>query len=174
MHNVTFNPPTGLKKCLQFPEDVTFIEMKKSYLYKKEIPFKYINDFILMYNGKKLDENEILKNFITEPSNNMLTINIIDSNNFKCGGLFHAEGKRIIANVYFNDSKNVRSYHIGTLNQIKELYKGLNNEFSGPKGKFIIYPGEIEVKENDERTFSEIGIRKEFDIILKKKNSTIY
>ena len=26
----------------------------------------------------------------------------------------------------------------------------------------MIYPGEIEVKENDERTFSEIGIRNNF------------
>ena len=133
--------------------------MKKSYLYRKEVPFKYINDYNLIYNGKKLNDNEILKNFTnSEPFNKII---IIDMNNVTCGNI--AEGKRIMASVYL-DSKLRSKQYIGTLNQIKELYKGLNDRYSGLKGKIIILPNEIEVKENDERTFSELGIRDDFII----------
>ena len=77
------------------------------------------------------------------------------------------EGKSIEASIYFNDSTNKSfSFLIGTLNQIKELYKAMKiyasvNPFD-LVGNGIITPGEIEVKENDERTFSDIGIRDNF------------
>lgn len=77
------------------------------------------------------------------------------------------EGKSIEASIYFNDSTNKSfSFLIGTLNQIKELYKAMKiyasvNPFD-LVGNGKISPGEIEVKENDERTFSDIGIRDNF------------
>ena len=148
--------------------------MKKSYLYKKEVPFKYINDYYLIYNSKFLENNEILKDFTnSEP---YCTIIIIDGNNLKCGNIFNVEGKRIMASVYL-DSKLRSKHYIGTLNQIKDVYKGLNDYYMGSKGKIIILPNEIEVKGNDERTFSEIGIRDDFIIKYysqkKKKNYTL-
>ena len=83
------------------------------------------------------------------------------------------DGKEIFADIYFNDIKVYR-LPFGTLNQIKDLHKIMKNLYnigngSDLLGNALIYPGEIEVKKNDERTFSEIGIRDNFICKMKLK-----
>ena len=135
-----------------------------------EIPFKYIDNFNCMFNGRKIEDNKILKNIFP---NHIFGFKVPIINNSR---LFDdtqvTEGKRIFAQIYLNDI-GVFQLRFGTLNQIKELYKEIykGNRFDSLEA--IIYPGEIEVKENDERTFSEIGIRDDFICKLKTKKNDI-
>jgi len=100
-----------------------------------------------------------LKNIFNSSSN----ISIYVSENSLLFPIF-PEGKKIRASFYSNnEKKNIFNINIGTLNQIKELYNLYIFRFHS---KGIIYPGGIEIKKDDERTFSEIGIRDNFKCIL--------
>ena len=146
---------------LHFPNDITGIEMKKSVLCKMEIPFKFLEHFLFLFNSGKIADNEILKNLYLRGGSKVI-ISEIHFNDI----IQVTEGKRIVADIYINDIWTF-SLTFGTLNQIKELHKGIYIRFGSLEA--IIYPGEIEVKENDERTFSEIGIRDNFICKLKTK-----
>ena len=119
-----------------------------------------------------MKDNEILKN-IFQSNKNDLHIIVINTSGLSCGDLLFVEGKRIIVTIYYND-KAVYLRPCGTLNQIKEFHKQITKllEFDNYDliGNGIIYPGEIKVKQNDERTFSEIGIRNNFSCKLKVKH----
>ena len=73
------------------------------------------------------------------------------------------------------DKEYYKSFCVGTLTQIKEFYEAMrfNAENYGfvllGNGLFYGKIGEIELKENDERSFSEIGIRENFICKLKVK-----
>ena len=133
--------------------------MKKSFFSRMKIPFKYLKDFKFLFNVTFLEnDNEILKNIFIE---NISTVTVSVVNNIPYFELpKYVEGKRIHVSIYLGDDpkESVCGFEVGTLEQIKELYKR-NEYYFLSKGKGIIYPGGIEVKENDERTFSEIGIR---------------
>ena len=157
INNILFDNKRGIKLLLHFPEDV--IEMIKSFLCKFEVPFEHINKFKLFHNGLHLKENEILKNIIN--SNHITrTFIVVEFSGNRSEFLLDKKGKKIKAHLFFNDTY----VYVGTLNQIKELYTELNNYYTCLNRKVIINSGEIEVKENDERTFSEIGIRDSFSI----------
>ena len=74
-------------------------------------------------------------------------------------------GKLIRVNIIINDKIIMRT-NIGTLEQLKNFYKKLKDYYYSIYNKSIenakIYPEEIELKQDDERTFSSIGIREEF------------
>ena len=119
-----------------------------------------------------MKDNEILKN-IFQSNKNDLHIIVINTSGLSCGDLLFVEGKRIIVTIYYND-KAVYLHSCGTLNQIKEFHKGIKELLKLDNydliGNGIIYPGEIKVKQNDERTFSERGIRNNFSCKLKVKH----
>ena len=73
MFNILFSyHEKELKKIvLNFPIDTTVMEMKKSFLCKMEIPFKFIDCFIFYFECKKIPDNALLKNIFKNLSNNM-------------------------------------------------------------------------------------------------------
>ena len=160
IYNISFRSVCFKLIILHLPIDITGIEMKKSYLCKRVIPFKYYYLFNFIFNGRKIEDKEILKNL------NIREMAIIDVDETKYidreYDIKATEGKKIYAQIEVNDIGIFR-FKFGTLNQIKELHKEIKNHMPNHfDGNAIIYPGKIEVKENDERTFAEIGIRDSF------------
>jgi len=161
--NVVFSTISQYKVGMVFPEDITGIEMKKSFCSREKFPFKYIKNNYLgfEYNGKNISDNQILKNIFITSSANFIYVVERQSVIFP---ILVVEGKRIRASFYSNnEKKRIFDIDIGTLNQIKKLYSLYIFRFYS---KGIIYPGGIEIKKDDERTFSEIGIRNNFKCIL--------
>ena len=152
-------------KVINLPVDITGIEMKRSFLCKMDIPFKYIGEFRFIYNSKLVDNNEILKDTISIFSiNPVISVDKIQS---VVVSYTNIVGKRIKASVCFigkRTSERFHHFYIGTLNQLKEFYHMIKSYSFGFDliGNEIIYPEKIEVKENDKRTFSEAGIRNDF------------
>jgi hypothetical protein len=176
IHNIKFNTTTGHIFPLHLPNDITGFEMKKAFCAKMKIPFKFINKFSFIYNAYQIKDNAILENIFNiskEP-------HVVVSENcslLACISQCPIEGKRIHASIYLNDKQPefYKSFCVGTLTQIKEFFfvMRMNNEYLGlcllGNGLFYGKIGEIEVKENDERSFSEIGIREDFICKLKVK-----
>ena len=135
--------------------------MKKSFCSRVKVPFKHIKNLIFRYNAKSINDNEILKNIFTSTSISIYVEGIVSL----LLSIFPVvKGKKIRASFYSNnEKKNIFNINIGTLNQIKQLYR---EEIFRFHSKGIIYPGGIEIKKDDERTFSEIGIRNNFKCIL--------
>ena len=84
------------------------------------------------------------------------------------GGWAPGPGKDLkVTLVNYNNNNIITNGKVGTLGQIKNLYDFVKYEIELLLTKKLlenprIYPGGIEVKENDERTFSSIGIRDNF------------
>lgn len=109
-------------------------------------------------------KNEILNNLFT----NNAIIKYYESNHIIGGDPFINLRIGKILNINLNFDNNSLKFTIGTLAQIKKFYKGLEkiNEWKqiGIKiDKVILNPGNIEIDKNDERTFSAIGIRNDFE-----------
>ena len=159
--NLRFEDDKGRRIVLDLPEDITVIEMKKSFLSKMEIPFKYLEGFHFTFNAEPLvNNNETIKIVDFFSMSYMPCIKVI-TKNLCFNAPVSVKGKRIRVSFYLKDSKKSIDDDIGTLNQIKELHEIIFYLLCS-KGKAIIYPGGIEVKRNDERTFSDIGIRDNF------------
>ena len=78
-------------------------------------------------------------------------------------------GKAINFNIKFKKFND--KFYIGTLAQIKEFYNSLKRFLemaiiNKKLDKVILNPGNIEINKDDERTFSAIGIREDFECIL--------
>ena len=71
------------------------------------------------------------------------------------------KGKKLEVKIK-NKGKIFQKTSIGTLNQIKDLYIKLEQNYSDGKDIKRIIIKEIEIKKNDERTFSSRGIRNNF------------
>ena len=131
--------------------------MKKSYCSRVKVPFKYMKSYLkFIYNGQDISDNQILKNILKSYS---ISIRVFELKS----NLQYIEGKRIIASFYSNNKKKISDIAIGTLNQIKDIFNQYKFRFYS---KGIIYPCGIEIKVDDERTFSEIEIRDNFKFIL--------
>ena len=47
-----------------FPEDITGIEMKKSYCSRVKVPFKYMKSYLkFIYNGQDISDNQIFEKY---------------------------------------------------------------------------------------------------------------
>jgi hypothetical protein len=69
-----------------------------------------------------------------------------------------------IFNVSIQNNRDLRlNFKVGTLEQIKSFRRRINQEIENLRYSIInnpiLNPGEIELSEDDERTFSSIGIR---------------
>ena len=149
---------TGKKMILSLPNEITGIEMKEKVLCKCGISSKNINDFEFIYNARYITNNEILKNIF--PKGGCCNIDIIEKHSVGIIMRLNVEGKLIIGQIYINEI-GVFPVHIGTLNQIKYFYKEILKQHPDFRNG-IIYPGEIKLNEDDERTFLEIGIQDNF------------
>ena len=172
--NIHLNKSDGNKIVRYFPSDLTVLDMMKAFLSIMKIPFKYLySDGSFLYKGEYLikKKNEFLKNLFP----NGVTITYCVSNQVNGGDPFVDLKIGKILNLNLNSDNNNRRFTIGTLAQIKEFYKGLEmfneyNQIVKRIDKVILYPGNIEIDKNDERTFSTIGIRNDFEckVILAK------
>ena len=103
------------------------------------------------------------------------TLNINDDS--PIGTLFNSDGKTIDVDIRKNENsikgkelevkiknkgKITQKIPIGTLNQIKSLYFKIEQNYSDGKQIKNIFTKNIEIKNNDERTFSSRGIRNNF------------
>ena len=142
--------------------------MMKAFYAAMEIPFKYFEGKFIS-NGMDLTDkkNEILKDLFKGQA----SINYYPPIELTGGDPFYnlKTGKILNFNIKSNDS-NLK-FTVGSLVQIKDFYKGLKDciilyNLGIKIDKVIINPGNIEIKKDDERTFSSIGIRKDFECKL--------
>ena len=154
----------GQKYLRDLPKTITIEEMIKAFLSEMKIPFKYKIYYIFYYNAQDLNENSFDNCLIEDIIKNNSTIYVTEKDNVT-NGIHPGPGKLIRVNIIIND-KIFEKANVGTLQQLKNFYKILENYLNLIYNKSIenakIYPEEIELKQDDERTFSSIGIREEF------------
>ena len=144
--------------------------MIKAFVAAMGIPFKYYEGKFF-FNGKDLTDknNEVLKDLIKGSSS--ISITYFSLEHLTSGDPFYnlKTGKILNFNIKLNDS-NLK-FTVGSLVQIKDFYKGLKDciiwySLGIKIDKVILNPGNIEINKDDERTFSAIGIRKDFECKL--------
>jgi len=161
---------SGIVLFKDFPIDATIIDMIKVFLTEMKIPFKNLKEFSFIYNGEILNNSkkkELLKDYFQSLSRvEFVQHNLITNdpfNDLKIG----KNNLNFNINNYFNNCNY--NFTVGTLAQIKEFYNRLkiflfNYGLENKKiDKVILNPGNIEIKIDDERTFSSIGIRENFE-----------
>ena len=156
----------------KFPEDITIKEMLSAFLMELKIPIYLSNNFRFNFNCKNLhyEDNEKIKDLIY---NNFAFIYFYETNHIMGGVfLFGKEGKLININLEIKKGnlclERIET-EIGTLKIIKDLYFSIQSSLKLLYGKenleikeIKIIPGNIEIKEDDERTLSLIGVREDF------------
>ena len=156
------------------PEDIyPYIkEDKKNIIFitsDVRIPYKYRNDYTFLDNGLTLNVNS--DKYLGNIFKDLEKITIVELKKSIVNWI-PGPGK-LLKFTLVNDNNNndiIIKAEVGTLEQIKDFYNKVKSEiktFLTSKGNKLlenprIYPGGIEVKENDERTFSSIGIRDNF------------
>lgn len=154
-----------------FPENITAKELIKVFCNKMYIPYEKRNPFNFQIGNSFLNKEDDINPIIDCNKIYVQKLSV-----FPCpfyGKLLkvslkikNEKGKTIISNGY-----------AGTLEQIKHFYNNLNKLINSSYEILespLIYPEKISINLNDERTFSDIGIRKDFTCNLKiKKNNFI-
>lgn len=160
--NITFRFASGYHFNLVFPENISIKHMIKTFL--KVMNLEENNSLKFLFNGETIntddDDDRILKKIFGD--NSTITIyntgEIVSQNYIDCNG----PGKVFEVSIE-NNKGIILTFKVGTLEQIKNFRKRLNEMARESKYKIInnpiLYPGNIEVKEDCERTFSSIGIR---------------
>ena len=142
--------------CRAFPINISirqmFIIIFEEFFEEVERNFIYF-----YYNASTIDteDNTLLSNFFSYPNLNQ---NIEIRNCFNI--LEDLPGK--IFKVSIQNNRNLElNFKVGTLEQIKSFRRRINQEIENLINNPILNPGagEIELNEDDERTFSSIGIR---------------
>ena len=124
---------------------------------KAYIPKCQRQNFVFLYEGKKLEVNDdILKNKIKNPSKNPSITVLYFSDSYS---LYGYKGKNIIALININ-GRLIAKRIFGTLELIKNFYESIENSYVLDILKFKINGKEIQ--KDDERTLSCMGIREEF------------
>jgi len=141
-----------------FPKDATIEEIIKSFLSEMRIPFKlYLKDYYIKYGSRVLHLED--KNVLYENIDGIM-LNFLEIIKRECHG-------KLLAVTIKNENITLTDEFVaGTLQQIKCFYKEIKSKLYRNKYKLIgnpiIIPGEIELKQDDERTFSSISIRDNF------------
>ena len=154
--NITFETPSGQFINIILPKNITIKEMINKYFWKMKISEKYKNNFIFTYKESTLDLNDISTLFEKDILNNnkiSVTEKINDYPNI-------IKGKKLKVSIINQKELNYTTY-IGTLNQIKDLFSNLKNIYSDYDINSITIEGK-ELKGDEEKTFSSIGIRENF------------
>ena len=164
--NIYFCCHDGRKKVLQFTLNTTIKEMANLFFNKMYIPECERENFNFIYEGSTLDVNdEILKNKIKVQSKfPSITVYYWSNSN----SLYGHKGKNIGALIYIN-GRLIAKRIFGTLELIKNFYKGIENSYCLDILKFKINGKEIQ--KDDERTLSCMGIREEFTCDIEYKEN---
>ena len=169
--NFIFCGNSGFKLIRPFPNNITIKKMFEIFFKSIKIKENKIKEFVFIYSGEYINiyDNELLKNKFHNSNEKIefyLKKNIII---YPCG-----PGK-VLSITIENDKNLILNIEEGTLEQIKNFcykLKGRLNDYGYQLlDNPIIIPEEIELKDNDIRTFSSIGIRHNFTCkvkILKK------
>ena len=164
--SVTFKGETGFQISRNFPIDITIKEMIKIFIFEMKIPKDeiFLYEFHLNCERLKFDDNKLLKERIMSGN----VIKFLKKSSFI--SYQAGPGKIFIIHIE-NDEREIFELETGTLSQIKNIYNLikmiLKNMDLKLIGNPILYPGEIELKDDDERTFSSIGIRDECIVYVK-------
>ena len=157
---IIFIFPSGNKKSMNFTLETTVKEMIKMFFFENRIPEKEKKNFMLLYNGKKLDFND--NSTLLEKGITMNCTNIFVEQKHQFNEGISCHGKKIRLKIY-NKEKLIFNIMIGTLNTIETLYIFLEETLSANNKKIQkLEIGGHELKKNDKRTFSSIGIRNDF------------
>ena len=167
--NISFKGGSGFYLSRSFPNDITFKEMFEAFFNILKIPNYERTLYMFLYDGKRLNENN--NNLLKTTFRNMGAVSIITFD--ICQNLTNnSPGPGKIFLIYLkNFREDQSSIEVGTLEQINIFYERLKNYLYGYEFKMnnnpILYPGEIELKKDDERTFSSIGIRDNCIVYIK-------
>ena len=115
---------------------------------------------MLLYNAEKLDFND--NSTLLEKGITISCTNIIVEQNQQINDGIVCHGKRIGLKIY-NKETLIINIMIGTLNTIESLYRILEETyfFNNKKIEKLEIGGQ-ELKKDDKRTFSSMGIRNDF------------
>ena len=158
-----------------FPNDITAKKLIQAFLNKMHIPYQKRDyfSFQIKYSSSILDKDDDVNSL---SSSNFSAIIVrkaaIFPDNFY-GKMLKVEFKIDVMNT----DKNTFQGYTGTLMQIENFYheiKGLLDRLNVAWSyemleSPIIYPGEINIQSNDERTLGDIGIRQNFICKIKAR-----
>ena len=144
--------------CRAFPINISIRQMF-IIIFEQFFEENERNFFYFVYNGSIIntEDNTLLSNFVSFPNNQNIEIRYY----FKL--LEDFPGKIFNVDIQNNNRNSILNLKVGTLEQIKSFRRRINQEIENLRYSIInnpiIIPGEIELNEDDERTFSSIGIR---------------
>ena len=158
-YNVILETLSGIKMNKTFPKETTTEEIIKSFLSIMKIPIKlYLKQYYIRYNGITLRLED--KNVFNEEIPNVTIIF------FECMRFNIRKGKKLLVTIKKENEILTDEFFVGTLELLKCFYEELKSKLNRNHYKLIdnpiIIPGDIELKKDDERTFSSIGIRENF------------
>ena len=159
--NITFRFTSGYQFNLVLPDNISLKQMFKIFFKEMNLEKnKYSLKFL--YDGETMNtkDDRILKNIFGVNS----TITIFNTGEVVPQNYIDNNGPGKVFEVSIENNKGIiLDFKVGTLEQISNFRKRLNGKAEELKYKInnnpILYPGNIEVKEDCERTFSSIGIR---------------
>ena len=147
---------------MSFP-NCTKKEMIKAFLFEMKIPYEKRNYFVFYYFGELLKDDDTHINFI--PS---FTIKVFKT--FIIPEGFYGKMLKVNFedNVGLSSFLNNKKIYAGSLQKIKDFYMKIKDYINSCNYAYyyifienpIIYPGNIELKIDDENTFSSVGIFK--------------
>ena len=160
--NISFETNEGRRRNLSLTLNTTIQEMIKIYLFESNIPEKYKNDFTFHFNGMTINnEKSTLYEFQTIANGSK--IQVIENSYLVPHKI---KGKPIKASI-MNKKDLLFNFKIGTLNQIKDLYSYLRTRINNFDEIQKIEIEGREYKNEQNNTFSSIGIRKDFVCTIK-------
>ena len=173
-----------LLKYMSFPNGISEKEMIKAFLYNMKIPYEKRNYFAFYnYEGKILGNYNYEGKFVGD-NDTQIQFPLKNNKFFFYKNFIYPEGfYGKILKVSFEDNiglsifLNNRDIYAGSLQKIKDFFIKIKDYISKCNVIFIykilenpiIYPGEIELKIDDEKTFSSVGIIEDFICKLKVK-----
>jgi len=155
---ICFRFVNGTKKFMKFTLNTTVKEMIKMFFFESKIPEKAKNNYKILFNGSPLNFNDMFTlgmKGIYDLSN-ILVIKLKDN-------FVSLKGKEIKAQIY-NKENLIITLNLGTLNTIEHFYYYVKNNLPnwGDLKLYKLQIGDHELKKDDKRTFSSIGIRNNF------------
>ena len=160
--NAIFQSSTGFKLSRVFPNNISIKQMFKTFFKEMNLEKNKINSLVFLYDGNRIspEDDRILKNELQDNS----YITFYNTKDIVLQKGIHNHGAGKVFEVSIENNKGITlNFMVGTLEQISDFRKRLNEQVKELKFRIInnpiLYPGNIEVKEDCERTFSSIGIR---------------
>ena len=157
--NIIFKFYDNINKpfCRVFPINISIRQMF-IIIFEQFFEENERNFFYFVYNGSIIntEDNTLLSNFVSFHNNQNIEIR------YYFNLLEDFPGKIFNVNIQ-NNRGLILNLKVGTLEQIKSFRRRINQEIENLRYSIInnpiLNPGEIELNEDDERTFSSIGIR---------------